>query len=1225
MIRSLIVLILIQLCCLVVHSQELSKEDFHIKYWKSGYLAPNLLTFEPEKQLSPTRALQWFYQQYALDKKSITLRPLSAETDLQGNTHQKYQQYAHGIKVENGRWTLHLQEGKVYAMNGELYDISSKPSSIPVSPDKEFQKLALAVRKKTSFTHPEVGPELLYHGGQKNRTAFKAKLCWKYDISAKGPYRAWIYQDISSAQIVDTISCIHPIDKCIHLIDEDGIANTRYSGARTITTEAFFTNENEVAYRLRQSGRGKGIYTYNMNGQTNVTDATDFIDDDNDWDLNNSEWDNAALDAHWGAEKTYDYFKETFNRNSLDNEGKALISYIHFDDSSYANAFWNGEAAFYGDDLGRPFSSLDIVAHEFTHGLTGLTAGLIYRNESGALNESFSDIFGKVVEFYAKPASFTWVLGQDREDPIRNMADPNAFNDPRYYRGLDWYEGEADNGGVHINSGVQNFWFYLLSEGGSGINDAGENYSVKAIGMDKAAAIAYQTLTAYLNPQSDYEEARLYSTLATIDLYGACSSEHEAVTNAWHAVGLDQAFSPIPLVAFESDANVLCTAPFEISFKHKSANAASFRWSFGDGTTSTEANPTHSYLREGNYDITLEVDGFCGGSESLTQTQFISIKSPPTAPNVNDIEIQCREQAVLNGLASGEINWFYEDGSFIGSGNNINSPPLNDELRIFARNFEIDAPQRVGPVSPNELTEGSHHNTAYEARIYFDVYQRLRLNSFWVDAGSAANRNIVLEDEFGNLIQTITVFIPEGQSRVKLNLDLAPGSYRIGGQYMDLYRNRDGASYPYLIEDILSINSAPPDAGPGAFYYFFDWEISTYCASDFSPLNIQVNPLEAPSLSYDPICGEGPAIVNATVDEGTIEWIDQFGNPLGRGLNFLTPVLSSNTTFQARYILEDEPLAVGPDDPDAVGPGSFHNSTFDARLQFEVIQPIRLLSVWVNSAEAKNRTLFLENSQGDLIKRINLFIPEGQLRIPLDLDLQPGKYQLGGANMNLYRNNDGATYPYEIDQLVKITGSNAFTSAGYYYYFYDWELSPYPCESDTFSFTVPVLEEPEAAFSYEQQTDTILFTNLSQNDSKRIWDFGDGTVDSTINPVHVYDSAGTYIVRLTILNQFCQSTVSDTIIINSPSIETSNSKDLLTLLWNIYPNPAKDRVIIQNNGIKGESTLRIINLLGETLSLKKMKGSSWNTSLNTQGWANGSYWITIQNGQQYSSKKLIIQ
>ena len=275
-------------------------------------------------------------------------------------------------------------------------------------------------------------------------------------------------------------------------------------------------------------------------------------------------------DIHWGMQKTLDFYKTVFNRNSFDGKGHSVIN-LAFPpfDVQYFQSMPNNAAAqcsfepffmFYGQGDGysmSPLVSLDVIAHEFTHMVTGHNGngGLDYRVESGALNESFSDIMSMAVMQYAY-GSCPWTVGSKFTITVpnmRSMSDPNNSQgaggistkgaQPDTYYGLCWSTPndpsyQYDAGGVHTNSGVQNYWFYLLSEGGFGTNDNNDSYSVAGIGMDKALQIAFRNLLFYLVPCSTFEDSRNGSIQAAIDLYGRDSQEHQSVMNAWHAVGV---------------------------------------------------------------------------------------------------------------------------------------------------------------------------------------------------------------------------------------------------------------------------------------------------------------------------------------------------------------------------------------------------------------------------------------------------------------------------------------------------------------------------------------------------------------------------------------------------------------------------------------------------------------------------------------------------------------
>ncbi len=256
---------------------------------------------------------------------------------------------------------------------------------------------------------------------------------------------------------------------------------------------------------------------------------------------------NPALDAHWAMEKTYDFYLSQLGRNSYDNAGALIKNYVHTD-VNFNNAFWNGTAMSYGDGDGIEMNalvSIDVVGHEFTHAVVEKTADLQYQGESGALNESFADIFGTAIEFYGS-SSPNWTMAEDfmLTPPfiMRSLSNPNICGQPDTYNGQYWHpsSNSSDHGGVHTNSGVQNFWFYLLCQGGSGTNDPPLNnaYTVTGIGINQAVQIAYRNLRFYLTQNSNYFNSYYGSLQAAEDLYGNPSSQYNAVRAAWYAVGI---------------------------------------------------------------------------------------------------------------------------------------------------------------------------------------------------------------------------------------------------------------------------------------------------------------------------------------------------------------------------------------------------------------------------------------------------------------------------------------------------------------------------------------------------------------------------------------------------------------------------------------------------------------------------------------------------------------
>ena len=475
-----------------------------------------------------------------------------SETDQIGFTHEKYQQSFKGVKVEFGKYIVHAKNGIIQTMSGELFDTKtvkiiptiSKTQALTnainyVGAQRYLWQDNQSAKKMDSYQKPE-GKLVILPGKILNSKT--SHLAYKFDIYATKPVsRAYIYIDAHSGAFLYKNSIIK------HATVE-GSADTRYSGTKTIKTESI-----NGSYRLHAYTRGNGIETYDMNTGTNYNNAVDFTDNDNNWsaaEYNNSAKDNAALDAHYGAQMTYDYWQTKHNRNSYDGNGAKIKSYVHYD-VAYDNAYWNGSVMTYGDGSGTYFdalTSLDVAAHEIGHAVMSNTADLTYSYESGALNEAFSDIWGASVEYFAEPNKQTWLIGEDIERrsghaALRSMSDPKSEGQPDTYQGTNWATGSSDSGGVHTNSGVLNYWYYLLSVGGSGSNDNGDAYTVIGITIDKAAKIAYRMESVYLTSSSNYADARTAGIQSAIDLYGADSTEEIATTNAFYAVGVGAAYS----------------------------------------------------------------------------------------------------------------------------------------------------------------------------------------------------------------------------------------------------------------------------------------------------------------------------------------------------------------------------------------------------------------------------------------------------------------------------------------------------------------------------------------------------------------------------------------------------------------------------------------------------------------------------------------------------------
>jgi bacillolysin len=528
------------------------------------------------------------------------LKKFKEETDNLGFTHQRYNQFYKGVKVEHGSYIVHAKGGILNTMNGEIKKIENLVVNPSLSESAALRK-ALSFVNAKSYMWQVPAQEATFlpkgelvivenHLATEKEKSMQPVLAYKFDIYAQQPLsRDYIYVDAHSGEVVFK-------DAIIKHATATGTAATRYSGSRSITTDSY-----SGSYRLREYTRGNGIETYNCQTGTSYTAAIDFTDNDNSWtsaEHNNTAKDNAALDAHWAAQMTYDYFKQKHNRNSFDNNGAAIKSYVHYD-KDYENAFWNGSVMTYGDGATRfdALTSLDVGAHEIGHAVCSHSANLKYSNESGAMNEGFSDIWGAAVEQFAAPEKSIWLIGEDidkQRPSLRSMSDPNVEKQPDTYKGDYWYTGTGDNGGVHTNSGVLNHWFYILSVGKTGTNDIGTAYDVAGIGITDAALIAYRTETVYLTSSSVYSDARTYSIKTAVDLFGAGSNQEIQTTNAWNAVGIGGKYGEITYCASQgNNSSYEWVAKVELGSFVKESGAAGYS-DFTGTTVSVSAGSSYT-------------------------------------------------------------------------------------------------------------------------------------------------------------------------------------------------------------------------------------------------------------------------------------------------------------------------------------------------------------------------------------------------------------------------------------------------------------------------------------------------------------------------------------------------------------------------------------------------------------------------------------------------------
>jgi len=496
--------------------------------------------------------------------------------DALGFTRQFYEQHYKGIKVDHGLYGVHSRNGKIEYISGEYKNVKIVDIVPTLSENQALHKVLNYInaakykwenpseekfiktfKNDSTATNYPKGDILICIDALKTDSIYR--LAYRFDIFAEIPFSHKLYYiDAATGEILNFSDLI-----CDANIT--GTAATRYSGTQTITTDSY-----PSGFRLRETRNGVRVETYNLQ-RTAIYANTDFPDNDNNWtaaEYNNTNYDNAALDAHWGLERVYEYWHTVMQRNSLNNAvppniGLPLINYVHanlvgmgFQNND--NAFWdNGLLAMtYGDGQYsmNPVVSLDVIAHETGHGIMHFTDAFSSGQENMSLNEGFSDIWAAVIEHWAAPNDpnkQTWLIGEQiLKDGtyLRSLSNPKSKGQPDTYNGTYWINpsgcsipsNQNDNCYSHTDMSILSHWFYLLSQGASGTNDFNHTYTVLGIGIDNAAKIVYQAENVNLTTHqtADYNMVMTQTIQAATDLYTANSLEVMQVKNAWYAVGL---------------------------------------------------------------------------------------------------------------------------------------------------------------------------------------------------------------------------------------------------------------------------------------------------------------------------------------------------------------------------------------------------------------------------------------------------------------------------------------------------------------------------------------------------------------------------------------------------------------------------------------------------------------------------------------------------------------
>lgn len=462
-------------------------------------------------------------------KEALVVKDVLRDTN--GGEHVRYERTYAGLPVIGGDLVVH--ESSTRSVRTVDW---ARPSRVQVP------STTASVARASAMTRAETATPAR---GDAARTArrvvfaalHKPVLAWETRVTGTAkdgtPVDDLVYTNARTGKVL----AVHP-----QVVTDTGTGNTLYSGAVSLTT-----TPGGSGWNLTDGARG-GHSTYDANNSTSTSRGTLFTDADNTWgNGSTSSRQSAAADAAYGAALTWDFYKNSFGRSGIRNDGVAAYSRVHYG-SGYENAFWD-DSCFcmtYGDGGStlKALVSIDVAGHEMSHGVTSATAGLDYSGDAGGLNEATSDVMGTMVEFSAGNANDPgdYYIGEKiMQDGtyLRRMDNPSADG-----ASVNCWSTSTKNLDPHYSSGVGNHLFYLLAEGTGTKTIGGRTHTgttcnsttLTGIGRSTAAAIWYRALTTYWTSTTTYPQAANGMVKAAKDLYGATSSQCTATVAAWKGV-----------------------------------------------------------------------------------------------------------------------------------------------------------------------------------------------------------------------------------------------------------------------------------------------------------------------------------------------------------------------------------------------------------------------------------------------------------------------------------------------------------------------------------------------------------------------------------------------------------------------------------------------------------------------------------------------------------------
>jgi len=970
--------------------------------------------------------------------------------------------------------------------------------------------------------------------------------------------------------------------------DSLGTAKTYYRGTVNITTD-FIRNGK---FKMRENSRP--INTYETTLGNNV------IDTDNVWNTSGKE---IAGDVHWGMELLHDYMDSTFGWDSYANNGDTMTAVLNFGGSG--NAFWNlagNYATFLVNKTAtvNPCAALDVVGHEFGHGIADENAGLVYRGEPCMLHESFADITGHIMEHEQDSAKASnWLIGDEIwNGGIRNLQNPNAFRHPMTYQGSNWGRG------CHSNGGVQNYWFYMMIEGDTGTNDKSHNYSVAGLGRDKAIQIMYRAMFYYVTPNTTFPEMATHTLKACKDLFGSCGPELKMTWDAWKAVGIED--TTVQLINLDHGivSNKLRCTPLPVtqSYSSKGDPTREVFWDFGNGDTTSALSTSKRYASYGPRTVYLKTE-VC--NKVFKDTLTVQINAQPTASFTANQNVFC-----LNG-----------NTDMVATNTTVNPDPSQTMLFKW----------RVDPYQEEYTTKDLRFllkNRAYNFSAELTAYYATGCSSKYKEDFSLKPSPVAVF-EVKSACSGVDVELTnktDTTRSLEFTWTLSGTGISPNPTVLNGYQPTLNFSKSQNIDIALEIK-----------------DIETKC-TDMAVSKFSIYPNPVPSFTYENNCmNDTMKFFHTTQHSESLSW---FQWDLGAYRPF-------NKSPLSHIVRSADPFAMSLEVRDEKGcKGKVYDTIpiYEISADFDN-SPMCLNDQQIIKSQAvgDNIKYFWDLGNGNFntdtnavpmynvpgIYAVTLTTSNNDCSVTTEKNIEVLDYPRASFKVEGYCQGDSTHFVDDSDLKsldVKYRWSfgdgDTSTEPNPSHYFEDPQTTTYFAKlvvssdagcSDQINIPTTINEKPNCKFSWEYdfQTLEIQFIPDSANYESYDWDLGDGNSSTKVSPVHKYEDERRYTVTVNIKdNQGCDCSFTQNMQGNNVGV-----RNLKNSGFTLFPNPNDGAFTlqIQDNAL---TNFKIFNTIGKVIAEGK---TSSLMKVDLPDVESGVYFIELSGDSKKTTENFIVR